>query len=213
MTPLTTPDVRDYTAFAAWSAVNSESLACAKGQEKTAEADIARLQTISDKAYATRDAAQAQCNDLQSQITVLRNDYDGDGATEAFNAILDATPGERSDFADVRARGGQLLAVLTEAVKHHATRRYPLLDLAAQRANCALLSAVADRHVWEACVAGIERHLASAALVSVDGRVSYASQGGRVNELRATASYAMGRYGDAEASLRATEKQMESRGY
>jgi hypothetical protein len=210
---MTPPDVRDYTAFAAWSAVNCGRLSDAKAEEKMAEAEIARLQVISDAVYSIRDAAQGQANGLQAELTEMRNDFNGDGATQTFNAILDAPPGERSELADARARAGQLLAVLIDAIKHHVTRRYPALDLEAQRANCALLSAVADRHVWIACVAGIERHLAATALVSVEGRVSYTSQGGRVNELRATASFAMGRYGDAASNLTATEKLRESKGY
>lgn len=209
---MTPPDVRDYTAFAAWSAVNCGRLAEAKSEEKTSEAEIARLQVISDEVYSIRDAAQEQADTLQAELTEMRNDFNGDGATQSLTAILDAgSPGEKSELADARARAGQLLAVLTDAVDYHVTRRYPALALVAQRANCALLRAVSDRHIWVASIAGIERHLAAAALCSVDGRVSWTSQGGRVNELRATASYHMGIYGDSAASLRAMEAKGHSK--
>ena len=120
MTPLTLPNVRDFTGFAAYCGFNCARLSEAEGQCKRAAEEATRLQGLCDSAYAVLDASQTQANELAAQLTGMRTDHHGDGATRLFNEVLDAGGfEEKVTLATVRAREAGVLAVLAGALEYH----------------------------------------------------------------------------------------------
>jgi len=208
------PDVRNYVTFAAYCAFHAGQLTEAESELRESAEEATRRVALRDTAFAERDASQVEYAVLQDQLRVMRAAYETTGAVETFGAILGAkSPEARLELADARARAGQSINVLASACEHHIRYRYPVLDIAAQKANCTLSQAVSDMHGWNVVCSGIKRHIAAAALAAQDGQVSFPSSGGKTNELLLAASNALGQHADAVKSLAAAERRLqESRG-
>jgi hypothetical protein len=141
------------------------------------------LQAECDTAYATRDAAKAQCYRTEAALTALKSEFQGPGAMTAFKAILAAeTEAERAALADTRAAEGARIRVLEGTVAFHRDYMGPTLDISAARAEVELRRTVFEMHAWNAVQAGIERFNSASEILKTEGVVSF-PRGGRTEAL------------------------------
>lgn len=194
--------VQPYASESGLAAIESE---CQKAVQRAQD-----LTAPSDAARGALHAVQAQRNSVADMAQTERLTYEGNGSLVAFRAILAAeTSAERMLLASAHAADGARIKSLLGAVEHTDLYLLPKLAVAAQRADCDWLGAVATMASWNAILAGVKRQIAAGPLAAEDGQVMFSAQGGKTGEALSAASAAKGRYHSACERLSQMERNLK----